>query len=104
MARPRQVLPVRTYLLTRRCSERRFLLRPGDNTIDNSGSMAGEQANLTRNFERFIEAVQEGFGMFGPDERLVMCNSRVGIFRPAAMGRVDDRHGDHRTVYRAHLP
>ena len=28
MARPRRVLPGRTYLLTRRCSERRFFLKP----------------------------------------------------------------------------
>lgn len=32
MARPRPVIPGRIYLLTRRCSERRFLLRPGEKT------------------------------------------------------------------------
>jgi REP element-mobilizing transposase RayT len=32
VSRPRQVLPGRTYLITRRCSERRFLLRPDDRT------------------------------------------------------------------------
>jgi REP element-mobilizing transposase RayT len=32
MSRPRQVLEGSTYLVTRRCSERRFFLRPGDVT------------------------------------------------------------------------
>jgi REP element-mobilizing transposase RayT len=32
MTAPRQVLPAATYLVTRRCSERRFFLRPSDAT------------------------------------------------------------------------
>jgi len=32
MTRPRQVLPGTTYLLTRRCTQRRFLLRPSKHT------------------------------------------------------------------------
>ena len=32
-----------------------------------------------RNLADAIETVQEGFGLFGPDERLVMCNSRFGL-------------------------
>jgi hypothetical protein len=32
MTLPRQVVPGRDYMLTRRCSERRFFLRPADNT------------------------------------------------------------------------
>jgi REP element-mobilizing transposase RayT len=32
MSTPRQILPGRTYLVTRRCSQRQFLLRPDDTT------------------------------------------------------------------------
>ena len=32
-----------------------------------------------RNLDDAIEAVQEGFGLFGPDDVLVMCNSRFGL-------------------------
>jgi hypothetical protein len=32
MTAPRQVLPGTTYLITRRCSQRQFLLRPSDVT------------------------------------------------------------------------
>jgi putative transposase len=34
MTLPRQVVPGRDYLITRRCSERRFFLRPDDDTND----------------------------------------------------------------------
>ena len=34
MTLPRQVLPACDYLITRRCSERRFFLRPDDDTND----------------------------------------------------------------------
>jgi len=32
MTLPRQVVPGRDYMITRRCSERRFFLRPDDDT------------------------------------------------------------------------
>jgi putative transposase len=35
MSLPRPVIPGRTYLLTRRCSERRFFLRPDHATNNN---------------------------------------------------------------------
>jgi hypothetical protein len=34
MTLPRQVVPGRDYMITRRCSERRFFLRPDDDTND----------------------------------------------------------------------
>ena len=34
MTLPRQVVPGYDYLITRRCSERRFFLRPDDDTND----------------------------------------------------------------------
>ena len=44
---------------------------------------ASREAEAARaNLSNAIEAVQEGFGMFGPDERLVMCNSRFGLHMP----------------------
>ncbi|MEM8958489.1 MAG: PAS-domain containing protein [Pseudomonadota bacterium] len=36
-----------------------------------------------------IEAVQEGFALFGPDERLVMCNSRFGQQMPDIQNRLE---------------
>jgi hypothetical protein len=49
MFRPREVLPGRTYMITRRCSERRFLLRPAlffrkDGTVPETT----QQTNLVR--------------------------------------------------------
>lgn len=36
-----------------------------------------------------IEAVQEGFALFGPDEHLVMCNSRFGQQMPDIQDRLE---------------
>lgn len=36
-----------------------------------------------------IEAVQEGFALFAPDERLVMCNSRFGQQMPDIQNRLE---------------
>lgn len=35
-----------------------------------------------RNLADALEAVQEGFGLFGPDDVLVMCNTRFGLQLP----------------------
>lgn len=34
------------------------------------------------NLANAIEAVEEGFALFGPDDRLILCNSRFGLHMP----------------------
>lgn len=41
-----------------------------------------ETAAAQKNLANAIEAVQEGFALFGPDDVLVMCNSRFGMHMP----------------------
>ena len=59
MTLPRQVVPGRDYMVTRRCSERRFFLRPDDDTnnlgsrtADSNSDRAGACEGLDRNERR----------------------------------------------------
>ena len=52
MSLPRAVIPGRRYLITRRCSERRFLLRPGretNNAFVYCMALAARKAGTTSN-------------------------------------------------------
>lgn len=42
----------------------------------------GEAEAARRNLADAIETIQEGFGLFGPDDVLVLCNSRFGMHMP----------------------
>jgi hypothetical protein len=57
MSLPREVLPGRTYMITRRCSERRFLLCPDYETKD--GTMP-EVATLTISRPRGFDNMSDG--------------------------------------------
>ncbi|MGR3364408.1 MAG: PAS-domain containing protein [Maritimibacter harenae] len=50
---------------------------------------ANREAEEARsNLANAIETVQEGFALFDPEERLVMCNSRFGLHMPDIRARV----------------
>lgn len=42
----------------------------------------GQAEAARRNLSDAIETIQEGFGLFGPDDVLVLCNSRFGMHMP----------------------
>ena len=57
MSLPREVLPGRTYMITRRCSERRFLLRPDYETKD---ATMPKVATLTISRPRGFDNMSDG--------------------------------------------
>lgn len=53
------------------------------NTSNSRLAEASRETEAARsNLANAIETVQEGFALFDPDERLVMCNSRFGLHMP----------------------
>lgn len=57
--------------------ERALDLLNGSNALLAAATREAEDAR--QNLANAIEAVQEGFALFGADERLVLCNSRFGM-------------------------
>ncbi len=50
---------------------------------------ANEETEAARaNLANAIEAVKDGFALFGRDEKLVLCNSRFGLHMPDIQGRL----------------